>query len=102
MRDSRFLITILLGIAFTSHAQEPTWTQKLPATSSQFGYFPATAYDAARQQAVLYGVYDLQSNTFSNETWVGDGVTWTQKFPTISPPARNSHTMAYDAARQRV
>jgi len=83
-------------------AQEPTWTQKLPATSPQFGYFPAMVYDAARQQVVLFAGFDLQSNTFSNETWIWDGFTWTQRFPATSPPARNSHAIAYDATRQQV
>src|SRR5207249_3318430 len=36
------------------------------------------------------------------DTWEWDGSTWVQKTPATSPPARESHAMAYDSARGRV
>jgi len=93
---------ILFGMPSSSFAQEPTWTQKFPATSPSGRYAHRMAYDAARRQVVLFGGGDPNSNTIFNDTWVWDGVTWTQKFPATSPPATNSHAMAYDAARQQV
>jgi hypothetical protein len=38
----------------------------------------------------------------SDETWTWDGHGWTHVHPAISPPARASAAMAYDAARHRV
>ncbi|MEW6208779.1 MAG: kelch repeat-containing protein [Acidobacteriota bacterium] len=82
----------------------PMWMQKHPSTNpsarEQFGM----AYDAARQQVVLFGgVANGPSGlTLVNDTWVWDGTTWTQKFPTTSPQARSRHRLAYDAARQKV
>src|ERR1035441_987092 len=63
---------------------------------------PAMAYDAARQQVVLFGGQGETSFNQFADTWVWDGTTWAQKFPTIHPSARVLHAMAYDAARQQV
>jgi hypothetical protein len=57
-------------------------------------------YDAARQQVVLFGGYD--GSTRLSDTWVWDGVGWTEKFPATSSPPRGGYAMAYDAARQQV
>jgi ASPM-SPD-2-Hydin domain-containing protein/Kelch motif protein len=99
MRVCRFLI-VLLGIAPTCFAQQPTWTQKCPTTSPPGRYAHALAYDAARSQVVMFGGGD--NNGGFNDTWVWDGTTWTQMFPTTSPSARGGAMMAYDAARQQV
>ena len=58
------------------------------------------AFDAARGELVLFGG-DVQSGP-TNETWVWDGVSWTQRFPLDSPSKRSGHAMAYDAARGEV
>ena len=106
MRASRFLIAILLGIACRSNAQEPTWTQKFPATNSQFGYYSAMAFDSAHSQVVLFGGIDSSVFTafpaYSNETWTWDGSMWTKQSPANTPPARCCFGMAYDAARGQV
>lgn len=63
----------------------------------------AMAYDAARQQVVLFG--GSSSNfTFLGDTWVYSCAThtWTQKFPASSPSARAAHAMAYDPNSQLV
>jgi hypothetical protein len=57
------------------------------------------AYDAARQQTVLFGG---ASGSPSNDTWVWDGVNWIQKSPATLPPIRHHHAMAYDSQRQKV
>jgi hypothetical protein len=49
---------------------------------------------------VLFGGFDGTNSL--NDTWEWDGQNWKQCSPTTSPPARSSHGMAYDAARQRV
>ena len=70
-----------------------------PSPAARFNH--VTAYDAARDQLVLFGGF----NTVRlNDTWLFDPgkSAWTQVFPATVPPARSSHAMAYDAARQRV
>src|ERR1017187_1175686 len=90
----------LISTAQCSLAQ--TWTQKLPTASPSGREAPAMAYDAARQQVVLFGGQGETSFNQFADTWVWDGTTWAQKFPTIHPSARVLHAMAYDAARQQV
>jgi hypothetical protein len=58
------------------------------------------AYDAVRGEVVLYGGF--YGSTYFDDTWVYDGVTWTQRFPSQGPGQRRRHAMAYDAARGRV
>src|SRR5207244_3351855 len=59
------------------------------------------AYDEVRQQVVLFGGSE---DTFSGliDTWIWDGIDWSERFTTNPPPARFSHGMAYDAARQEI
>src|SRR5439155_17576926 len=42
--------------------------------------------------------FSLLTSMLSNETWTYDLATntWTRMSPRISPPARNSHALAYD------
>jgi hypothetical protein len=60
----------------------------------------ALAYDAARQEVVLFG--GITNAGLVNDTWVWNGSDWTQRFPATSPPARAGHAMAYDSARGQV
>lgn len=60
----------------------------------------AYAFDAARGTIVLFG--GAKNTVPSAETWVFDGVAWTQLTPVSSPPARVNASMAYDPIRQRV
>ena len=78
------------------------WTQKNPASSPNARSFMGMAYDAARAQVVLFGGIAGDGNTLLGETWVWDGITWTEKFPTSSPSPRATPTMACDAARAEV
>jgi cysteine-rich repeat protein len=61
----------------------------------------AMAYDPVRKRVVLFGgVYE--SSLVSRElddTWEWDGATWTKVEPTGAPPARASHSLAYDPGR---
>jgi FG-GAP-like repeat/Bacterial Ig-like domain (group 3) len=58
------------------------------------------AYDAAREQVVLFGAAPITGSALP-DTWVWDGANWTQKSPVNSPPLLNV-AMTYDAARQQV
>jgi len=57
-------------------------------------------YDPQLGKHVLFGGYN---GTYVNDTWTYDVTTntWTEVTPATSPPARNSHGMAYDSLRHR-
>ena len=80
------------------------WTNKTPADplkSPSPRSAHSMAYDAARGQVVLFG--GSTPNGIQNNTWVWDGSSWTQKFPsTVPPPSWDLTFLAYDATRQRV
>ena len=58
------------------------------------------AFDDARDQVVLFGGYNYDSDTHFADTWTWDGVEWTQRAPATSPPPRAHAAIAYDAARR--
>src|SRR5690606_21172079 len=62
------------------------------------------AYDAARDELVLYGGNDAGGDELtSTETWLYDvaGDTWRSVATTPAPPLRTNGVMAYDTARAR-
>jgi hypothetical protein len=79
------------------------WTEVTPAGSkptARVGH--AMAYDAARGKTVIFGGHD---GLPTQDVWEWDGASgaWTNRTPAgVRPPARNSHAMAYDAARGKV
>ena len=58
------------------------------------------AYDAVREQVVLFGGADSASNLLG-DTWAWDGTEWTQLADT-GPEERAVHAMTFDVAGQRV
>jgi hypothetical protein len=76
------------------------WRQLSPATSPSPRLGAAMAYDATGGDVVLFGgsTVNDSAGTYLNDTWTWDGVTWTQQFPAVSPPARQCSTpgMVYD------
>lgn len=54
------------------------------------------AYDAARQEVVMYGGNARDGFT---DTWVWNGTGWTEKSPATNPGVRRLPNMAFDAAR---
>jgi hypothetical protein len=96
------------GGGLTAIAQSPTplttWTEQSTATSPPPRYGAAMAYDASTGQVVLFGgeVQTGTSNVSLSDTWTWDGTTWTQQFPTTSPPPRYDAAMAYDAVNGQV
>ena len=71
------------------------WLKLAPAHTPGAISGHAMAYDAARNQIVLFGGFTASAD-MSNETWVWNGTDWTQKKPATSPPARANHAMAYN------
>ena len=80
-----------------------TWTQFFPATRPAARGQHAMAYDAARNEIVLFGGFN-QNFGGLNDTWVYSCAThtWTQRFPATSPSIRHGHAMAYDPNKQLV
>jgi hypothetical protein len=58
-------------------------------------------FDPVRGVTVLFGGQTSVTNEEA-DTWEWDGVSWSQRAPATSPPARYGHRMVWDAARQRV
>ncbi len=76
------------------------WTQFAglgPYPSDRSGH--ALAYDTQRRRFVLFGGADGSGMLADTWEWAGG---WSQRSPTLAPPARADHAMAYDPARQRV
>ncbi|MBP6631690.1 MAG: hypothetical protein KA297_19795 [Kofleriaceae bacterium] len=78
------------------------WQRLRPATAPTARAEHAMVYDAARGQVVLFGGMRSDLGAVNDETWLWDGVTWTQARPVVSPPARRRHALAYDPGRARV
>ena len=87
-----------------------SWTQKSPQSTPVGRAGAVMAYDAAHGQVVLFGGSSFTPNSSGfggtstplNDTWVWDGVNWTQKSPKSSPAARRDAVMAYDGAHGQV
>ncbi|MCI0539244.1 MAG: hypothetical protein L0Z50_28895 [Verrucomicrobiales bacterium] len=73
------------------------WKQHFPVTSPSNRAEAQMAYDAARQQVVLFG-----GTQGRDETWVWDGLNWKQLFPLTRPTGRSGGGMAYDPVRQLI
>ncbi len=74
----------------------PVWTERAAGPSPRSGH--ATAYDAARDELVLFGGFDGTSRL--DDTWVWSGEAWSERMPAVRPPARSSASMVYDAVRE--
>ncbi len=80
-----------------------TWTQVTPS-----GELPPIraghrlAYDPASATVVLFGGWD--GTAYYNDTWAFDfvGSTWTNLDIIIAPPARDSHSLTYVAATNKL
>lgn len=80
------------------------WAQLASTLSPPARMRHAMAYDSGRGRAVLFGGLSSGSTGLLADTWEFDGSTnsWAQVLPATSPPYREGHAMAYDAARQRI
>lgn len=59
------------------------WRQAVPASSPSARAGVAMCYDEANDKVVLFGGYD--GSVSFQDTWLWDGVTWTEVFPAHSP-----------------
>lgn len=76
------------------------WTLLATAHSPPPRERAAMSYHAARGELVLFGGRALTGSfALLADTWVFDGVDWTQRFPLHAPSARIQHGMADDERR---
>jgi cysteine-rich repeat protein len=82
---------------------ERQWLEVYPTQSPGPRFQHAMTYDSARDRVVLFGgCAQTNGNACSlhlNDTWEYDGTTWQPILTADAPPARRSHTLAYDSAR---
>jgi hypothetical protein len=52
------------------------------------------AYDAARDEVVLFGGWNGSESL--GDTWIWDGEGWSEREPALAPVERSLHAMAYD------
>jgi hypothetical protein len=95
------LATSLLFMQDSLTAQ--SWTQLTAGTSTPSArIFPTLAYDATRDNVLLFG--GMTGSGTANDTWTWSPATgtWSQASPTNSPSARQVMAFTYDAGRSRV
>lgn len=71
--------------------------RELPIAGPSLRSNAPMCYDAARQEVVLFG--GTGTAGYLQDTWVFDGSTWSQRQPTLVPPALSGASLAFDAGR---
>lgn len=104
-RLGRFFFLFLSLVSAITRADAQNWVQKvLPVNPSPRLAF-TMAYDAARNETVLFGGIALNPDGSSRllaDTWIWNGTTWSLRAPASSPTPRVFASMVYDAARRQV
>ncbi len=103
--NSRALIPILLAaiLPTAALAQRFEWREVSTASRPSPRYRFGLVFDAARGVVMLFGGHDDSATGASlNDTWIYDGVDWTELHPASHPGPRGDFAMAYDPVRERV
>ncbi|MBK9386122.1 MAG: hypothetical protein IPN34_15020 [Planctomycetes bacterium] len=90
---------IALAVFCTAAVAQDQWTTSATSPRPSPRYLHAMAYDSARGVTVLFGGTHATTGALLNDTWEWNGTTWNLRAPSMRPPSRNMHAMAYDAAR---
>lgn len=77
----------------TGQEWKPKTTTVAPSPRNSQG----VAFDIARGKAIAFGGFNGSAHL--GDTWLFDGVTWTQAAPATSPPPRSVPGMSYDSGR---
>jgi hypothetical protein len=95
---------VLVGSCGSWLAGQAVWIQRNPANTPPPRLEHGLAHDASRGATVLFGGFRLTTlpGQLFDDTWAWNGTDWKVLKPTRRPAARRGHTMAYDAARQRI
>jgi len=78
------------------------WTQKDPATHPSARILHAVVFDASHAEVLLFGGRLASFPSDMDDTWVWDGVNWTQRVLATSPPPTSGHALAYSTIRAQV
>ncbi len=107
---ARHDIVLFGGAAVSGHTTAPTnatwtwngrsWQEQHPANAPSARVGAVMAYDAARQQVVLYG--GLTGQGLSSEIWTWNGQTWQMHQVSDGPSVRQKALFVYDDATQQV
>ncbi|MGQ9583207.1 MAG: Kelch repeat-containing protein [Thermoplasmatota archaeon] len=84
------------GDTWTYDPAADVWVERAPALPPSPRSGAAMVFDERRAISILFGGYG--SGTFWSETWAYDAALdqWTNLHPSIAPPGRNCHCMAFD------
>jgi hypothetical protein len=100
-------VSFVLLLCSSASAQYTIGWQRQPSAGPIARIEDTMVYDSAHARMIMFGGYDLNFNRM-NDLWEYDPATqtWTNRTPSPLPAAwpsrRSGHTMAYDAANQRV
>jgi hypothetical protein len=78
------------------------WMQKAPAMHPSGRIEHALAFDASHAEVLLFAGRLASFPSDFDDTWVWDGVNWTERFPATSPPPTGGHALAYSDLRAQV
>jgi cysteine-rich repeat protein len=83
--------------------QARTWTQVMTANTPEERTNPVLAYDPIRERVVLTGGNRRADGTKLYDTWLYDGVSWTDVTSTAgTPPDLYNATALFDSASQQI
>jgi hypothetical protein len=77
------------------------WTAVAPGLAPSARAFPNVAYDALRQEVLLFGGV-ADGYRLLSDTWTWNGTVWTQRHVGMAPAAQAGGAMAFDRRRQEV
>ena len=95
---SKFLARGLFSSTWAWNGKAKTWTQLFPQHNPS-PRVTALTYDKLYRYVLLFGGYNAMGDCCSttyNDTWIWDGVDWTQAQPSDVPPARTYPALVYD------
>lgn len=103
--SDRVIILNKMGDTWAYQFDTSEWEKMKPMESPSGSCGHTTVYDSESDRIVLFGGFKCTStsNPFYNDTWVYDfnADAWTEMRPSVSPPARIYHGMAYDSESDR-
>ena len=76
------------------------WMQRTTPAMLVARSSPALGYDPVRKAVVLFGGQAAGATQALGDVWEWSGGQWTQKQPTLVPPARTNAMFAWDPARK--
>jgi hypothetical protein len=82
------------GVALPTN---PSWSSIAPSNPAA-RRDASLVYDTRDKYVVLFGGSSPASPGVLSDTWKYQGATWTQLHPSVSPPAREGASIAFDAA----